>query len=140
LCRELLARHRQGAEAFQRLASHDAANPRAGALQYAGQTAVLYLMGAHDKSWASAYSDQALNNIKDKLAQNQGCTVEYRARRDDIYRRQGYISADINLIPPHYLGADADRYIRRDFANFLNTVEPAGMNNNCAISRPRPAS
>lgn len=101
----------------------DNARAHTWALQEAGRAVVLYLMSGEDSDWRESYSTQALFNANKRLFAPNDCQPGYSRQRDGILFSQGYVSDEINLTPPVYLGDNADRYIQRDIANFLRAPD-----------------
>jgi hypothetical protein len=98
------------------------------ALEAAGRAVVRALMLGDDDDWLRSYAQLVvanLNNNRGIYSRNTGNEEGYAQTRDSVFEKQGSVSADINIIPREFLGADAERQINRCFTLMGIRVTPA---------------
>lgn len=95
----------------------DTPDNRRGALQYAGQAVVLFLMAGMNEHWTVSYTRQVSSNAANLPTVIDGSAAGYVQKRDRIFRHLGAVSPGLNLVPGAYLGQGADVVINAELAS-----------------------
>lgn len=116
---ERAANRRAFAEAYEKswkkTAGLEDVPRKAKALEAAGQAVVRHLMAGNDVAWKDFYAVHTDRLLKEKIVFSSFYTdrpdAAYAASRDRTYKNTGFISSQINFLPPEYLGADSTQAI-----------------------------
>jgi hypothetical protein len=114
----------------------------AAALQAGGRAVVSHLLAGKSEAWNKTYQDVVIGNVNGRPFRKNGTGDAYIAKRDDVFRSQGAISAQINFIPEKFLGPDAKVAIEQAFKDvgFIWTTPAAPAKTSTPSLPPKPSS
>lgn len=90
------------------------------ALSAGGQAVVRHLLAAQDTWWNNHYIELTQKHVNPKahIFKKSRDIPEYDDKRNTLYAMQGFVSHDISLVPPEFLGPDADAEIAKTLKAF----------------------